>query len=146
MNHLGRGLTAAVMTLVLSACSDTTFETAQGRSLVWEEQRGGWVFVNYWAEWCKPCYEEIPELNRLDERAEVTVLGVNYDGEKGESLRSLMDDMGIRFRVLQSDPAAELGWDRPLSLPATMVVDPGGELVEARFGKQSYDQLVEVLE
>lgn len=22
-----------------------------------------WLFINYWAEWCKPCLEEIPELN-----------------------------------------------------------------------------------
>jgi len=146
VNHLGRALAAVILAFGLTGCGQTTFEMAAGEPLVWEEQRGHWVFVNYWAEWCKPCYEEIPELNRLDGRSDVTVLGVNYDGMKGEELRGLIQEMGIEFRVLKRDPAGEFGWDRPLSLPATMVVNPGGELVEARFGKQSYEELVEVVE
>ena len=42
--------------------------------------RGQWLYVNYWAEWCAPCLEEIPELNafhRADNGAEV--LGINFD-------------------------------------------------------------------
>mgnify|MGYP006421934939 CR=1 FL=1 len=146
MNHLGTALAVVTLALLLIGCGETTFKMADGETLVWEEQRGDWVFVNYWAEWCKPCYEEIPELNRLDKQSGVTVLGVNYDGEKGESLRSLMQDMGIEFRVFQSDPAGTFGWDRPVSLPATMIMNPQGELLEARLGRQSYKQLMGVVE
>lgn len=147
MNHLRATLTLGVLVLVMAGCSgETSFPTAQGEPVVWEELRGDWVFVNYWAEWCEPCYKEIPELNRLDEESGVTVLGVNFDGEEGDSLRTLMNDMGIRFRVLGKDPAAEFGWEQPLSLPATMVVNPEGELMEARFGEQSYEELMEVVE
>lgn len=147
MNHLGAAFAAGVLALLVTGCSgETTFTTAEEEPLAWEELRGDWVFVNYWAEWCEPCYEEIPELNRLDEASNVTVLGVNFDEEKGESLRSLITDMGIEFRVLQQNPAEEFGWEQPLSLPATMVVNPEGELVEARFGKQTYEELMEVVE
>ena len=31
-----------------------------------------WNVINYWAIWCKPCREEIPELNRLDQEADIT--------------------------------------------------------------------------
>ena len=147
MNHHGAALAAGALALLVSGCSgETTFATAEGEPLVWQELRGEWVFVNYWAEWCEPCYKEIPELNRLDEQPDVTVLGVNYDGEKGASLRELMTDMGIEFRVLEQNPAQPFGWDQPLSLPATMVVNPEGELVEARFGEQTYEQLMEIAE
>jgi len=103
------------------------------------------VFVNYWAEWCKPCFEEIPELNALDQESGITVLGVNFDGEQGDALRRVMGDMGIEFGVFHKDPGPEFGWSMPLALPATMIVNPEGELVEARFGEQTKEELMQAM-
>lgn len=153
MNHPGKvlplktALLAMLLTMALAGCSQSVEMTlSDGETLEWESLRGDWVFVNYWAEWCKPCYEEIPELNDLDEQSGITVLGVNFDGEKGESLRQVMADMGIRFQVLEEDPALEFGWDKPLALPATMVINPEGKLIEARFGEQTKEELLQVTE
>ena len=124
-----------------------TFVMSDDETLVWENLRGEWVFVNYWAEWCDPCYDEIPELNALDKTPGVTVLGVNFDGKRGEALRKVMSEMNVEFNVFQDvfhqDPGQILGWDRPLAMPATMVVTPDGELKEARFGEQSKEELLE---
>lgn len=147
MNHLGSVLATGVLALLVSGCGgDATFTTSEGESLAWDELRGDWVFVNYWAEWCEPCYKEIPELNRLDGKSDVTVLGVNFDREEGDALRNLMKEMGIEFQVLQQDPARTFDWEQPVSLPATMVVNPEGELVEVRFGEQTYEELMEIVE
>ena len=144
MNHLKRVSAGLLAGLVLAGCgSETTFTMADEQTLVWEDLRGEWVFVNYWAEWCEPCYEEIPELNRLNDEPDVTVLGVNFDGEQGEALREVMNDMRIEFNVFQEDPGPTFGWDRPLAMPATMVITPDGELKEARFGEQSKEELLE---
>ncbi len=144
MNHLKRVSAGLLAGLVLAGCgSETTFTMADEQTLVWEDLRGEWVFVNYWAEWCEPCYEEIPELNRLNDEPDVTVLGVNFDGEQGEALREVMNDMRIEFNVFQEDPGPTFGWDRPLAMPATMVITPEGELKEARFGEQSKEELLE---
>lgn len=144
MNHLKRISAGLLAGLVLAGCgSETTFTMADEETLVWEDLRGEWVFVNYWAEWCEPCYEEIPELNRLNDEPDVTVLGVNFDGEQGEALREVMNDMRIEFNVFQEDPGPTFGWDRPLAMPATMVITPEGELKEARFGEQSKEELLE---
>ena len=144
MNHLKRISAGLLAGLVLAGCgSETTFTMADEQTLVWEDLRGEWVFVNYWAEWCEPCYEEIPELNRLNDEPDVTVLGVNFDGEQGEALRQVMSDMRIEFNVFQDDPGPTFGWDRPLAMPATMVITPDGELKEARFGEQSKEELLE---
>lgn len=135
-------LTTAVLALfMLSGCQRVSMETADGTATQWSDYRGDWVFVNYWAEWCKPCREEIPELNDLDDDADVTVLGVNYDGLTGSQLEAAIDDMEIRYTVVTPDPGPDLGWKSPVGMPATFVVSPDGTLVETRFGAQTEDEL-----
>ena len=55
-----------LMLLLVSGCEKIELERADGTLANWNKYRGQWVLVNYWAEWCKPCLEEIPELNELD--------------------------------------------------------------------------------
>lgn len=129
------GLVAVV--LLMAACEKIELERADAPDIGWDKYRGQWVLVNYWAEWCKPCLEEIPELNALDRSPDIAVLGVNFDGVEGEPLVNLGQKMGIEFTLLNRDPGQTLGWEVPVGLPATFVVDPEGELVEVRFGPQS---------
>ena len=49
---------------------------------------GQWRVINYWAIWCAPCREEIPELNALNDSTELMVFAGNYDGQMGEALLS----------------------------------------------------------
>lgn len=130
-------LLALIIVLMLSGCQKIELERAEGPALAWEDLRGQWVLVNYWAEWCKPCLEEIPELNELDKAADITVLGVNFDEIKGEALVDLGRRMGIEYNMLTEDPAPEFDWKVPVALPATFVVNPDGNLLEARFGPQT---------
>ena len=125
------------LVLLLTGCSRGTFQDAQGRTLDWGSLRGQWVLVNYWATWCQPCYQEVPELNNLDQAPEITVIGVNYDGLQGERLDQAISKMAIHFRVLTSDPGQRFGWSQPVGLPASFLVNPDGELAEARFGRQT---------
>ena len=65
-----------------------------------------WNVVNYWAIWCKPCREEIPELNQLNQIDNVVVLGVNFDRKVGEALVS--DAAELNRRVLAAGLAADV--------------------------------------
>ncbi len=126
-----------IAVLSLSACSKVELERSAGAPLVWSELRGQWVLVNYWAEWCKPCLKEIPELNALNQEPDITVLGVNYDGIRGSELRQLGQRMDIRYDLLNQDPGAQFGWQTPIALPATLVINPEGELQQVLFGEQT---------
>ena len=109
-----------------------------------EDLRGQWVVINYWAQWCKPCIEEIPQLNTLDrEYAQVTVLGVNYDGASGEELEQQRQQLGVTFTSLQNDPAEQLGKPRPVVLPTTFIVSPDGELADTLVGPQTLESLIQ---
>jgi thiol-disulfide isomerase/thioredoxin len=125
------------LVLALAGCEKIELERADGPKMNWDMLRGQWVLVNYWAEWCKPCLEEIPELNELDKAPDIAVLGVNFDGVRGEELERLGERMGIEFTMLAEDPGQKLGWQTPVALPATFIVNPEGDLLEARFGPQT---------
>ncbi|TNE82476.1 MAG: TlpA family protein disulfide reductase [Gammaproteobacteria bacterium] len=126
-----------VTMLLTAACERIELERADAPAIGWDKFRGQWVLVNYWAEWCKPCLEEIPDLNELDKAPDIAVLGVNFDGVEGKALAALGEKMGIGYTLLNKDPGPAFGWQMPVGLPATFIVNPEGELVETRFGPQT---------
>jgi thiol-disulfide isomerase/thioredoxin len=103
--------------------------------------------VNYWAEWCKPCIKEIPELNELAQaNPELRVFGVNYDGFTGEELAQQVQKLGIEFPLLAEDPATRLGTARPVVLPTTLILTPDGELAATLVGPQTLESLLAAIE
>lgn len=99
-------------------------------------QGDGWTVVNYWAVWCKPCREEIPELNELNKDADIQVLGVNFDRKTGDALAVDLEILGLDFRNID-DPSQTLGVQRPSVLPTTVVVSPEGEVEAVLVGPQT---------
>ena len=52
----------SLSTLLLAGCSQGV-PLAKGGHAPKDNWQGQWRVINVWAEWCKPCWEEIPELN-----------------------------------------------------------------------------------
>lgn len=138
-----KSLLTVALTALLMACSGDSEPTGNTRaSLDLTGYEGRWVVVNYWAKWCKPCIEEIPELNALDERySQVTVLGVNYDGARGTELQQQVDNLGVAFPTLLTEPSAQLGVQLPSVLPTTLILNPAGKLVQTLVGPQTLESL-----
>ena len=106
--------------------------------------QGQWRVVNYWAVWCGPCREEIPELNRLHKGTDLVVYAVNYDGKQGEELASQAATMHIEFTILAQDPGPALGVERPRVLPTTRLVSPAGKVTDTLVGPQTEETLLTI--
>ena len=122
---------------------------AGGGEVRFSELNGRWLLINYWAEWCAPCRDEIPELNELHEQRDehaVEVFGVNYDEVRGEKLVELMERMDVRFPVLTEDPRARWGYEQPDVLPVTVVIGPDGVLRREMRGPQTLDRLLAAID
>ena len=124
--------TFALVTLV--SCSDS------------EEVFGGdnWIVINYWAVWCKPCREEIPELNHLNDVTGIEVLGVNFDRKSGEALYADAQHLGLEFENI-GDPSQQLGIERPTVLPTTVVLSPSGDVEAVLIGPQTKETILAVI-
>jgi thiol-disulfide isomerase/thioredoxin len=151
-----RGLAAALLALALFACGsppagDAGADAADApASLVFLDGsraplaslRGDWVFVNYWAEWCKPCLEEIPELNALHVRVDgARVIGINFDALDPEAMRPQVASLGIDFPVAIGDAGAALAIEPPEVLPSTYVFAPDGSAAGVLRGPQTLEDL-----
>ena len=134
--------------LSLVGCSsEPSFRVADGSSIRFSDLHGEWVVLNYWAEWCAPCREEIPELNELRQQGsqrgiEIRVLGVNYDGLEGADLNAVMQRMEIEFPVLVDDPRENFRIGRAEVLPMTVVIDPKGTVQAVLAGPQTAESLL----
>ena len=136
----------------LAGCSsESSFRVADGTSMRFSDLHGEWVVLNYWAEWCAPCREEIPELNQLREQGiqqgiEIRVFGVNYDGLEGTDLDGVIQRMVIEFPVLVDDPRENFGIPRAEVLPMTVVIDPSGVVKAVLSGPQTAESLLASVE
>jgi len=115
------------------------------------------VVANFWATWCVPCREEMPELIRFYKEYSpkgVAFVSVSVDdpAAPGDDLIPFMDEMGIPFSVWvpekNQSPADLIGSLDPNwggGIPATFVFDPSGAVVEKWFGPVNFDDLVAVV-
>lgn len=142
-------LLISVVTLLLAAAVwaepvDYSLPDLQGKTHDLADYRGKWVIVNYWATWCPPCQEEIPELVDFHERhkdADAVVIGVNFEDIDVEQLSSFVDSYLISYPVLRSEPlpATPLG---PIpGLPTTYIIAPDGSPVARQVGPVTGKQL-----
>src|SRR5258708_20127037 len=65
---LAVGAASAAAALTSGPAPDFTLHSVAGANLRLQEQRGQVVMLNFWASWCAPCRQEMPQLDRLYEK------------------------------------------------------------------------------
>lgn len=104
------------------------------------------LVVNFWATWCAPCREEIPELIKLQEEFSqkgAQVIGIAID--QTEPVRAYAREMNINYPILLAEAqgialSQKLG-NQKGALPFTVILDENGKLIHRKLGKVSYSEL-----
>jgi thiol-disulfide isomerase/thioredoxin len=116
---------------------DFTLNDVDGKPRSLSEFRGKWVIVNYWATWCPPCLDEIPDLVEFHEKhkdKDAVVLGINFEEADREHLLEFVDQHFMSYPVLSMDPVPVTPLGPVTGLPTTYIISPQGERVARQEG------------
>jgi len=140
----------AVVFMVLFAVAgvaepvDYSLPDVNGKKHSLADYKGKWVIVNYWATWCPPCQEEIPDLVEFHDRHkddDAVVIGINFEDIGEEQLSAFVDSFLISYPILRSEPLAETPLGTIPGLPTTFIIAPDGSPVARQVGPVTGKQL-----
>jgi len=98
--------------------------------------RGKVVLLNFWATWCPPCRDEIPELIELAARYKdsLEIIGVSMDDAPADEVRKFAQEAGINYPVIMGSRELSGEYGGVPALPTAFVVNRDGRIVQKHVG------------
>ena len=130
---------------------NASFPDQAGQSQSLKQYQGKIVVLNFWATWCEPCRDEMPELSALYEELKaknVVVLGVAIDDVN--AIKEFTEDTKVSYPLFAGEVggmeiASQLGNNKGV-LPYTVIIKPDGTMDKVYFGRISKAMLTAPLQ
>lgn len=124
----------------------TALPDPQGREHALAQWNGQLVLLNFWASWCAPCIEEMPLLDRLQQRHAargLQVVGIASDSV--EPTREFLAAHPVDYAILIDDPAkgdlSRVLGNRHGVLPYSLLIGRDGRILARHAGNFSESSL-----
>jgi len=128
----------------------TTFPDEKGQPQSLKNYAGKIVVLNFWATWCEPCREEMPELSNLYntyQNRNLVVLGIAVDDVA--AISNFVKETKVSYPLFAADMqgmeiATSLGNNKSV-LPYTVIIKADGSVAKTYFGRVTQQLLEKTL-
>jgi thiol-disulfide isomerase/thioredoxin len=107
-----------------------------GQPVTKENWGGKVVLVNFWATWCPPCREEIPELLELEKeyKGQLQIVGISEDDDPPEKVMKFAQKQGMTYPIVIATQAMIDAYGGVPALPTSFLIDTQGRVVQKHSG------------
>ena len=133
-----------------AALAGLSLPDASGKEQSLAQWRGKVLVVNFWATWCAPCREEMPEF--IKAQTEYGAKGLQFVGiavDQADKVDQFAKEIGLNYPALVGGfGAMELSrtlGNELMALPFTVVIDRNGGVAHTQLGMLKPDKLQALL-
>ena len=121
---------------------DFTLKSIDGENITLSDFKGKVVLLDFWATWCGPCLQSIPELVRLQKKymdKGLVILGVSMDdpaASDDNQLKKFMRTFGMNYPVMRDNGMVSSIYygNSPAAIPTMHVINREGKIVNTIMG------------
>jgi thiol-disulfide isomerase/thioredoxin len=116
-----------------------TTQDLGGKKVSLSDFGGRPVLLSFWATWCTVCRDELPALQRLQDRYRAggfEVLLVNYRETSNDRLRQYLSGLQVNLEaVIDPDGTIAAAYGVDVGLPVNVLSDRAGKVVRILIGE-----------
>lgn len=127
---------------------DFTLTTLQGEQVTLSDYKGKIILLNFWASWCEPCKEEMPDMQRFSEKhPDIAVLAVNLTSmDLGiDDVKQFVHYFGLTFPILLDEADVVGKQYNILTIPTSYIIDPEGRIFKEVIGPMDEGMMEELV-
>ncbi|UKS56640.1 TlpA family protein disulfide reductase [Exiguobacterium acetylicum] len=119
----------------------------EGKTIDLDEINHDVFVINFWATWCPPCKQEIPELNAFARHTDVPVYGINVttSERRVSDVADFLKKTPVEYPVLYDREGTSEDAYRLVAMPATYVLDRKGTILAKHVGPVTEQMLKEMV-
>ena len=121
-----------------------------------EKDNGKVKIVNFWATWCKPCMQELPDFEKInleykDKNVEVILVSLDQAALANTRVKASLEKNNITARVVLLDEVDFNKWIKQVdstwsgAIPATLVIYQKTNIRQFREKQFSYTELKQII-
>ena len=131
--------TASVSPETGKTASDFSWYNSEGKKVSLTSLRGKTVLINFWATWCGPCKEELPDVEAISKQLSskgLVVVGVSEDN--GDSVLADVSHFaathGLTYQIVVDNTDIANAYGNINAIPTSFIIDKDGKIVDQWVG------------